>query len=199
MAPASGPHLIAAPGRRSTVDRDHVGGPPPIHGTDVPDRPLADRTAAGSSCQARPRLQAGRPAMARAAARSPVAIGGAEGGGACPKQRRTWEREKKGGGGGFPRRAWRPEREMKAAATTHRREGADRRRRHLRRERRGISSGEDDHDGLHRWPEMEKNGGLTGGRGKWGFGGVPATGGGGRGSSRSGEARGSVGMAWRQL
>nr|BAD28689.1 hypothetical protein [Oryza sativa Japonica Group] len=51
------------------MDRDHAGGPPPVHGTDGPDRPRADRAvaaevAAGLGLAPKP---AGRPWLAAAA------------------------------------------------------------------------------------------------------------------------------------
>nr|BAC84430.1 hypothetical protein [Oryza sativa Japonica Group]BAD31605.1 hypothetical protein [Oryza sativa Japonica Group] len=142
-------------GGRSTVDRDHAGGPPPVHWTDGPDRPggRSDGTAAARHGSAR--LQ-NRPAghdNRRRRARSPaMAIGGAgsDGGRGTGLRHRpkatasAWReaaqtRERGRGRRGDPhRRVCRPERRMKVAATTQRCGGADGRRRHLRRELRRI-------------------------------------------------------------
>nr|BAD16027.1 hypothetical protein [Oryza sativa Japonica Group]BAD16397.1 hypothetical protein [Oryza sativa Japonica Group] len=52
-------------GERFTVDRDHAGGPLPVHGTDGPDRPRADRTGGDrGGRRARLGIKADRPARA---------------------------------------------------------------------------------------------------------------------------------------
>nr|BAD35190.1 hypothetical protein [Oryza sativa Japonica Group] len=55
-APARGAHRSAAQGGRFAVDRDHAGGPPPVHGTDGPDRPRgrSDGRWRPGSAQGRP-------------------------------------------------------------------------------------------------------------------------------------------------
>nr|AAK13086.1 Hypothetical protein [Oryza sativa Japonica Group] len=82
--PTGGAHGSAAQGGRSTVDRDHAGGPPPVHGTDGPDRPggRSDGTAVARHGSAR--LQ-----NRRRRARSPATtIGGAGSDGGRGKGRR---------------------------------------------------------------------------------------------------------------
>nr|AAO66576.1 hypothetical protein [Oryza sativa Japonica Group]ABF96934.1 retrotransposon protein, putative, Ty3-gypsy subclass [Oryza sativa Japonica Group] len=73
-----GPWAVAQ-GGRSTVDRDHAGGPPPVHGTDGPDRPggRSDGTAAARHGSARLQNRPAGHGNRRRRARSPAtAIGG---------------------------------------------------------------------------------------------------------------------------
>nr|BAD16157.1 hypothetical protein [Oryza sativa Japonica Group] len=125
-----------AQGGRSTVDRDHAGGPPPVHGTDGPDRPggRSDGTAAARHGSARLQNRPAGHGNRRRRARSPAtAIGGARSDGGQGKGRRrrpkatasSWRKSaqtrERGRGRGDPhRRVWRPERRMKVAAMTWR-------------------------------------------------------------------------------
>lgn len=54
----------ATQGDRSTVDRDHAVGPPPVHGTIGPDRPNDDRTVQVLAVMLGHGTKPARPAMA---------------------------------------------------------------------------------------------------------------------------------------
>nr|BAD10040.1 hypothetical protein [Oryza sativa Japonica Group] len=112
-----GAHGSAAQSGRSTVDQDHAGGPPPVHGTDGPDRPRgrSDGTAAARHGSARLQNRPAGHGNRRRRARSPAtAIGGVGSDGGRGEKRRqrlkataharrtaahTGEREKKGAEG----------------------------------------------------------------------------------------------------
>ncbi|BAD81397.1 hypothetical protein [Oryza sativa Japonica Group] len=77
--------------------------------------------------------------------------------------------------------------------------GADERRRHLGKERRGIRAEENPHGDHPRRPESEGRENSPTTRGKWGFGGIPATQSSGREGSCGGEASGGGGLVRRRL
>nr|BAI39748.1 plant disease resistance polyprotein-like [Oryza sativa Indica Group] len=99
-APASGAPVSAAQGCRSTVDRDHAGGPPPVHGTDSPDRPGADQTGGVDLARLGSR-PADRPWRWRRRARARVAGDGNR------RRRRRRKKEREGNRGErTPHRGW---------------------------------------------------------------------------------------------
>nr|BAI39884.1 hypothetical protein [Oryza sativa Indica Group] len=187
-APARGPHGSAAQSGRSTVDRDHAGGPPPVHRTDCPDRPRADRTAQGAAAglgsASKP---AGRPWLEAAADGAKAEAHRRSSGAAKSDGARGMGKERKGegvltGGGGDDRR-----RKTREAAKTGDAE-----------ERRGIRAEEIPHGGHPCRPESEGRGNSPATRGKRGLGWILATQGGGRERSCGGEASGGGGLAWRR-
>nr|BAD09844.1 plant disease resistance polyprotein-like [Oryza sativa Japonica Group]BAD10620.1 plant disease resistance polyprotein-like [Oryza sativa Japonica Group] len=78
----AGPTRQRRTGGRSTVDRDHAGGPPPVHGIDGPGRPGADRTGGGTRASTgdSKRRRGQRQQMASQRRRRPKATASAGGG-----------------------------------------------------------------------------------------------------------------------
>jgi hypothetical protein len=114
------------------MDRDHVGGPPPVHGTDGPDWPEADRTSQALARHGSAWQKASWPAMA-------------SGGGArSHRWRRSWERGKEGGEG-IPHRGDDGDRRGKRQAAAALPTTADGVRHNLGKAMTGLGEGEDDH------------------------------------------------------
>nr|AAV31296.1 hypothetical protein [Oryza sativa Japonica Group] len=194
---------------RSTVDRDHKDGPPPVHGLDGPDRPgpigrlgMAERRGLAS---AHTRLVA---AVAGTKATAAHGLGGhrrrrhgARKHGRRPAKGRKREegrsahrgrRRGAGKGGGARRRRFSGRRRNSGPAAFREQEPADGGRKDLGRMGERLGGGERAPSGMNRWSEVRTGGGCAPAQGEPCSGGIPAVKSGGRarlGVARSGAKR----------